>query len=197
MVLKVKELNHFLGFLACLDFCIARGRGEQQVLPEAALALGVSADQQVVQHRGMLKQFDVLKRAGNAQPCHRLRQLLGQPDQALRSQVIDLARGGRVDAADQVEHGCLACAIGPDQGEDLARLDIKADLVDRQHPAKAHAQIVGGQKRGGGLDRRRAAPSWEGPLGGQRRTRSDKRGGDHLNRSDFWKDFCRLNMPLR
>ncbi len=90
----------------------------------------------------------------------------------LRDQVLaveaDAAGGRRVDAADQVEHRRLAGAVGADQREDLAALHVEADVVDRQHAAEAHAS--------GG---------WRGAM--RRR---------HFSRSDFWNDFCRLNMPL-
>ena len=104
----------------------------------------VAADQKVLQHGGMLEQFNVLKSTGNAQIGDLVRLLIGQAQRALRPGEIDHTRGGRVDAADQVEHGGLACAIGADQGEDLAALDVEADLIDGQHAAKAHAQVLGG-----------------------------------------------------
>ena len=55
----------------------------------------------------------------------------------------DLPGGGRAQPAHHVEQRGLAGAVGPDQREDLATPDIEADLVDRQHAAKAYAQVAG------------------------------------------------------
>jgi len=51
---------------------------------------------------------------------------------------------GRVDAADQVEDCGLASAVGANQGEHFAALDVEAHIVDSQHTAKADAQVLGG-----------------------------------------------------
>ena len=143
-MLQVEEVDHLLGLLARTQLGFAHRRAEKQVLPKTRLAVRVAANQEVVQHRGVLKQLDILKSARNAQRRHVLRCLRGQLDHALRSLVVNLARGGRVDAADQVEHRGLARAIGPDQREHFARFNVKAHVVDGQHAAKAHAQILGG-----------------------------------------------------
>jgi hypothetical protein len=50
---------------------------------------------------------------------------------------------GGVNAADQVEHRGFARAVGANQGEHFATLHVEADVVDRQHAAKAHAQVLG------------------------------------------------------
>jgi hypothetical protein len=55
----------------------------------------------------------------------------------------DLAGGGGVDAADQVEHRGLAGAVGADQREHLAAPHVEAHVVDRQHAAEAHAEVFG------------------------------------------------------
>jgi hypothetical protein len=138
-------------------------------LQKPVLAVRVAADQQVLQHRGVLEQLDVLEGARNAQRRNLVRGLFGELERPLRSEIGDLAGGGRVDAADQVEHRGLAGAVGADQREHLAALHVEADLVDGQHAAEAHAEVLG-------------------------RAKQDV---VHFRRSDFWKDFCRLNMPLR
>ena len=60
----------------------------------------------------------------------------------------------------------------PAAGEHLAAPHVKAHVVDRQHAAKAHAEVLGRKQ----------------DFVGHR---------CHFNLSDFWKDFCRLNRPLR
>ena len=168
-MLQVQELDDFFSLFACLEFGFTRGGGKQHVLPEIGFTLGVPANQKVVQHSGVLKQFNVLEGARNAQPSHVLRRLVGQAQLALGAHEINHTGGGRVDAADQVEHGGFASAVGADEGEYLTLFHVKTDLIDRQHAAKAHAQ---------GLGRKKGV--WV-----------------HFSRSDFWKDFCRLNIPLR
>ena len=144
-MLQVKKLNDFFGLLPRFQFSLAHRGGEQQVLPEAGFAVGVTADQQVVQHAGVLKEFDVLKGPGNAQRRHILGRLIGQLQHALRPPVSNAAGRGGVNAADQVEHRGLASAVRADQGENLTLLDVEADFVDRQHAAEAHAQVLGGE----------------------------------------------------
>src|SRR5207247_10133105 len=48
----------------------------------------------------------------------------------------DPARVGVVEAADHVEHGRLAGAVGPDHRDDLALLDIEAHLRHGLDPAE-------------------------------------------------------------
>ena len=45
----------------------------------------------------------------------------------------NLAFRGPVEAGRQVEQGALAAAARPDQGDDLAILDVDADALDREH----------------------------------------------------------------
>jgi hypothetical protein len=79
-------------------------------------AVRVVADQQVLQHRRVLEQLDVLEGPGDAHLGHAVGRHVRQ--------VVALERdgpgGGHVDPADQVEHRGLAGTVGADQGEDLA-----------------------------------------------------------------------------
>ena len=144
MVLQVKKINDFLDLFTRFNLTRAGFAGEEHFAPQPRLAVGVAADQKVLQNSGVLKEFDVLKGAGNTQPGNLVRWLIGQSQRALRPSKVDHACGRVVDAADQVEDGGLACPIGADQGEDFAALDVEADLVDGQHAAKAHAQVLCG-----------------------------------------------------
>ena len=91
-------------------------------------------DEQVLQHRGVFKQFDVLEGAGNAHGGHGMRRHIAQT----LAQEIQMAGRGGVDAADQVEDRGFACAIGADECEHLALAHIEAHAIDRQHAAKAN-----------------------------------------------------------
>ena len=175
VMLQVKQFDDFFGLFPRFELGVAHFSGEKKVLPHAGLAMGMAPDQQVVKHGGVLKKLNVLEGPCNTQIGDFVRWLLGK----LFTQVGDLTGGWRVDAADQVEHCRLACTIGTNQGEDLARFDIKADVVDRQHATEAHAQIFGGEENIVHGQSRSAGPpqARHGPPGGQRSTRSDKRGG--------------------
>ena len=82
---------------------------------------------------------------------------------------VDRARGRRVDAADQVEDRGLAGAVGADEREDLALCTSKLTLLTASTPPKRTLRF---------------------------RAR-EQQVVAHFRRSDFWKIFCRLNMPLR
>ena len=99
----------------------------------------MATNQEVVQHRSVLKQLNILKSARNAQRGYVLRRLRGELDHALGAEVVNLACGGGVNPADQVEHRCFACAVGAYEGKHFARFDVKAHVIDGQHAAKAHA----------------------------------------------------------
>jgi hypothetical protein len=132
-----------LDLLAGIDLGLAHLAGEENFAEQAAAVVRVAPDQQVLQHGGVLEQLDVLEGACNAQRCNFVWRLAGQRNHALRAQVSDLALGGGVDAADEVEHRGLACAVGADQGEDFALAHIEAHIVDGQHAAKAHGKVLG------------------------------------------------------
>ena len=78
MVLQVQQLDHLLDLLARLDLRRAHLAGEEHVAPQAGAAVRVPADQQVVQHGGVLEQLDVLEGAGDAQRGDAVRRLLGE-----------------------------------------------------------------------------------------------------------------------
>ena len=146
MVLQIQEVDHLLDLLARGDLGGPGATGEEDFAPQTGLAVCVAADQQVLQHGGVLEQLDVLEGAGNAQAGHAVRRLGGQLQQAVGAGVVDLARGGRVDAADEVEHRGLAGAVGADQGEHLAPAHVEADVVHGQHAAEADAEVAGGKQ---------------------------------------------------
>src|SRR5262249_28763494 len=54
---------------------------------------------------------------------------------------LHLASLATLDAGDAVEHGRLAGAVGPDDAEYLAPIDLEADIIDRQHAAEPVGQV--------------------------------------------------------
>ena len=181
VMLKIEQLDDFLSLFAGFQLGCAGFACEHQVLPKSRRAMGVAANQQVVQYRGIFKQLNVLKRACNAQRSDVVRRLVGQ----LGATVNDFTGGRRVDAADQVEHRRFARAVGANQREHFALVDVKAHIVDGQHPAEAHAQIFGRQEDFGHGNCRRAGPTQARQHPRQRITRKDKRGGIISNDQTF------------
>ena len=93
----------------------------------------------------MLKQLNVLEGTGNTHRCHILGCFVGEFD----ALVVNFTGRWSVDTADQIEDRCFTCAIGANQGEDLSLFDIEADVINRQHAPKAHAQVFGRKKNVG------------------------------------------------
>ena len=63
MVLQIEQVDHLLHLLARLDLGLAHLAAEEQLLQQVGAAVDVAADQQVLQHGGVLEQLDVLKGA--------------------------------------------------------------------------------------------------------------------------------------
>src|SRR5262249_6265717 len=76
-------------------------------------------------------------RARDAEPRDRVRR---QPRQ-LPALEADAATA-TIESADAVEHAGLASAVGPDQGEQLARLDRKRHAVEHAQAAEAQRQRI-------------------------------------------------------
>ena len=66
--LQVEEVDHLLDRLAVRELQRAHARQEQQLLDEARAPVGVAAEEQVLQHGGVLEQLDVLEGARDAAP---------------------------------------------------------------------------------------------------------------------------------
>ena len=168
VVLQVEQLDHPLGLARAPRRSARARRGrEEQVAPEAGArgARGGRSAGSAAPWRARTARC-----SGRCARCPARRSRAARcVGQRAAPRTSMLAGGRRVDAADQVEHRGLAGAVGPDQREHLAALHVEADLVDGQHAAEAHAQVA----------RPTAATS----------------SALISSRSDFVKDFCRLNMP--
>ena len=167
IVLKFEKFDHLLDFLARFQLGRTDTPSEKQIFPEIATTLGVAANQQVLQDRGEFEQFNILKGTRDAQCGYFMSGMVGQSECARWAGVIDGPRAWVVDPADQIKNRRLTRTIGANQGEHFAGLNLKTDVFDGEHTAKADAQLLGRQD------------------------------GAHLSRSDFWNDFWRLNIPFR
>src|SRR5438270_12775050 len=84
----------------------------------------------------MLEQFDVLERTRDTA----LRDMMGRAGH-LAVVEQDAARCRWIDQSDQVEDRGLASTVRSDDGVDLALPHRKADTINRDHAAEAHAEI--------------------------------------------------------
>src|SRR6202165_2183089 len=102
------------------------------------MAAQMRADRDVFQHTHVRHQFDMLEGAGDAELCYFLwRRVVDFP-----AENRDRAARRGEHAGDQVEGRALAGAVGADQGDDFARLDVEGDVVDRDHAAELLARMV-------------------------------------------------------
>src|SRR5690606_26098529 len=103
-----------------------------------SLPVTMPPDQQILQHRRLLEQLDVLECTGDTKAGNLVRPAV---QYALACEA-DVAFHGVVEARDKVEEGRLAGPVRPDQRKDLALLDGEGDLVDGDDPAEAQRDIV-------------------------------------------------------
>ena len=99
--------------------------------------MAVATDQQILQHRGVVEQLDVLEGARDAAPGDllsvELRDLLVLEDDAPGRHVVE--------TADKIEESGLAGAVRADDREDLALGDVERDAVDRLEAAELDRDV--------------------------------------------------------
>jgi hypothetical protein len=105
--------------------------------------VGVTAQQEILQHGGVLEQLDVLEGARDAPPGDLVRRhardVLAGEDQP--------AAGRIVDARDEVEDRRLAGAVGADDREHLPLLDGEAHPVEGLDAAEVDLEVLGREER--------------------------------------------------
>src|SRR5205807_4496553 len=89
------------------------------------------------------EQGDVLKGARNPP----LGPLVGPQMRDVVAVELDPSTGGRVDAADAVEDAGLAGAVGADDGEEVASVDLETHPGQGGHAAEAQMQVFQREKR--------------------------------------------------
>ena len=140
---EIEKVDHLLDGLAVRELLAPHARREQHLAEDVGLRAAVAADQQVVQHRGVLEQLDVLEGAGDAAS----RRWCGGDAGDVLALENEAAAGRLVDAADEVEDRGLAGAVGADDGEDLALLHVEGDPVDRADAAEVDREVLGLEER--------------------------------------------------
>src|SRR5690242_909160 len=100
--------------------------------------LELACDEQVLDHRELPEETNVLERATDTNAGDlRWR----ERSKTLRA-VGDGAPIGFVDARDQVEERCLACTVGSDETEDDAVGHGEADVTDRTEAAELLRDVL-------------------------------------------------------
>jgi hypothetical protein len=98
----------------------------------------VGADPDVVEHREVGKQGDVLEGAANADLGDPVR----RPVQDAAALHQDVAAGRLVEPRQAVEQRGLAGAVGPDQPEDLALVHVERHAIQRDDAAEHDADVA-------------------------------------------------------
>src|SRR5262245_58939718 len=136
--LEVEEVDDLLRRLAMLHLERPHAGEEEKLLDEARALVGVPPQEEVVEHGGVLEKLDVLEGARDAARgdlvSGQARDVLVAEDEAAVARIVD--------AADQVEDGRLARAVGADDGEDLLGLHLEAHAVEGAHAAEVHPQAL-------------------------------------------------------
>ena len=99
--------------------------------------VAMPAQEEVVEDRRVLEEFDVLEGPGNAH--------LGHPVRADLGDVLVLeAKGSLIEAVepvDAVEDGRFPGPVGSDDGEDLPLFYLEVDPVQRPQPAETDGDV--------------------------------------------------------
>ncbi len=147
----------------------------------AGMSAQMRADRDVLQHAHVRHQFDMLERPGDAELCHLLRRRVVD---VLAEHRDGAARRGE-HAGDQVEGCALAGAVGADQGNDLAGLNVERDVIDGDDAAELFSCIVDLQQHVGGGSRPRSRRQCQrriGPLAMRGKRQFRHQPGPHPGR---------------
>ena len=121
--LQVQEVQDLLGAAAVPHLLPAPERRAQRGVEEPGAVVQVAAQQHVVQYGARAEKFDVLEGAGDTPSGDGIG---FQPDDRPAVEA-DRPRVRMVEAADAVEEGGLARAVGPDEGDKRAGADREVD----------------------------------------------------------------------
>jgi hypothetical protein len=155
----------------------------QARLQHAGTRARMGAERDVVEQAHLRAQLDVLERARQAEAGDRaLRRAADVVAEERRA-----ARRHRQRAGQQVEHRRLAGAVRADQADDLARIDVEADVVDGDQPAEALGRVAHRQDaRAAGRElaaRQRGGAASVSDVGTRTGTGGDAAAGPRLRRS--------------
>ncbi len=129
---KPDEVQHLFGLRPALAFVFLQTPRVRHHVPERGLRPQAVADDEVVDDRRLVEQARRLKGAADPE----LRHPVGPEARHVPALKHDAPGSRTVKAADQVEEGRLAGAVGTDDGVDLALLEGGGDLLDGRQPAE-------------------------------------------------------------
>ena len=135
---QVQKLNHVFYRGAGCFLKRSHTRRAQQLLPPGTVTKTVAPQQQVVHHRGGFKQFDVLESAGNAQRSDLVASGLGE----FTAFKADAATAGIKDTGNHIQHRGLTCPVRADDGQHLARVNVKTQLCNGPHTTERQRDIA-------------------------------------------------------
>src|SRR5271166_7053273 len=95
------------------------------------------ASQQIVEHAHLRKQLAVLECPSKTKPGDLVRRTADE----LCPAKTDRAAAA-IDAADAVDHACLAGAVRSDQREQLAGRDCERNVLEHSQTAEVQAQVL-------------------------------------------------------
>ncbi len=137
-VVKVEIADDLMDALVEFGLAAADPGQFQRVADNVAVGAGMGADPNVVEHRQIGKQRDVLKGAADADfgdPVRRTRQ-------DARAFHENVAGARLVEPAQAIEECGLAGAVRPDQAEDLALMHVEGNAVQRDDAAEHDADVA-------------------------------------------------------
>ncbi len=102
------------------------------------MTLAMTPNQEVLQHRGIFKQLNVLEGTGDTES----RDFMGRQMRDRLAFEDDLPGTQPVEVADEVEDGRLAGAVRSDQREDLMRQDLEGHIVHGLEAAELHREVL-------------------------------------------------------
>ena len=113
-------------------------RQAQDTGPHAVNNLVVQADLDVIQNCHIIKQADVLERAGNASMDDLMRFFAVHPLAA----EVERTLGGFVDAGNEVENRRLARAVGADEPDQLGLANFHVEVIHSLQAAELDAEML-------------------------------------------------------
>src|SRR6185436_7298862 len=142
-VLKPKVVQDFVDALVERSLAAARPWQAQGVADDVAVGTRVGADPDIVEHRQVLEQRDILEGATDPDFGNPVRLAI---EYAVALQE-DVAGAGLIEPAQAVEQRGLAGAVGSDQAEDLALMHLERNAVERNDAAEHDADVANRKQR--------------------------------------------------
>ena len=137
-VVEVEIADDLVDALVELGLAAADPGQSQRVADDVAVGAGMGADPDVVEHRKVGKQRDVLEGAADAD--------FGDPVRRARQDALafhqNVARARLIEPAEAIEQRRLAGAVRPDQAEDLALVHVERHAVQRDDAAEHDADVA-------------------------------------------------------